>query len=299
MLTPAPPVSVPVYSGFDYVTVDAVHRRVLAAHAGSRALLIADADTGAVLGQVRVGPMRGVAYDAASGLVYTANGDDGTVSEVDPVAKNVLRTVKLGNVSLDALAFDPATKRLYVDEDDGTRLFVVDVTTFKLAKTVTLPGHKPEYLDVDPRAHTVYQNIDDLGEIAVVDPTSLAVTRTIKTPELQHNHPLQIDAAYDVIVAGGRGVLAAYSPDGRKKGQVAIPPVDQCDLDRGTHVLACAGGGIVTRVQVARDGGLAVLDQTAVDPGVHTLAIDAKTHAIFIVWAKRDGTGDFIQKLTP
>src|SRR6202020_1506396 len=68
MLIPAlPPQAVPVYSGFDYVTVDPQRRRVYAAHTGSRALLIVDADSGKVLGQVRVGPLHGVAVDPADG----------------------------------------------------------------------------------------------------------------------------------------------------------------------------------------------------------------------------------------
>ena len=70
MLTAAlPPQPVPVFSGFDYVTIDAQRRRVYAAHGGSKALLIADADSGKVLGQVRVGPMAGSAIDPATGHV--------------------------------------------------------------------------------------------------------------------------------------------------------------------------------------------------------------------------------------
>ena len=43
-----PPQPVPVFSGFDYVTIDAQRRRVYAAHGGSKALLIVDADSGKV-----------------------------------------------------------------------------------------------------------------------------------------------------------------------------------------------------------------------------------------------------------
>ena len=68
----APPQAVPVFSGFDYVTVDPVRRRVYAAHSGSRALLVVDADSGAIIGQVRVGPMNGVAVEPSTGVA--ANG---------------------------------------------------------------------------------------------------------------------------------------------------------------------------------------------------------------------------------
>jgi DNA-binding beta-propeller fold protein YncE len=298
MLIPAlPPQAVPVFSGFDYVTIDAQRRRVYAAHSGARALLIVDADSGKVVGQVRVGPMHGVAVDPATGHVFTGNGESESVSEVDPVALKVVRSVDVG-VAVDALAYDPATHRIYADEDDGTKVVAVDAATFTVLKTITVPGHKPEYLALNPRTHEVYQNIDDASEIAVIDPVSLSVVRTIPTPELQHNHPLQFDADYDeIVVAGTNGVMSAYRPNGTKIGQAAVGHYDQCSLDPSQHVLACAGDGGVTRIQLERDSPPHVVDVTPVAPGVHTDGIDPATHAVFAVWSNRDGSGDFVEKL--
>lgn len=298
MLTPAmPPQPVPVYSGFDYVTTDAQRRRVYAAHGGSQRLLVVDADSGKVLGQVRVGPIHGVAVDPANGHVFTGGGD-GVVSEVDPVALKAVNRVEVGG-EVDAIAYDPSNGRIYADEDDGTKIFVVDAKTFKLAKTIAIPGHKPEYLAINPKTHEVYQNIDSDSEIAVIDPTTMAVSRTIPTPEIKHNHPLQYDAQYDQIVIAGGGVMSAYAPSGKKLGQIAVGGFDQCDLDPTQHVLACAGDGGVTRFQLQRNAAPVQLDKLAIAPGVHTLAVDPKTHAVFAVWADRDGKGDFVEKLVP
>jgi hypothetical protein len=298
MLTPAaPPQAVPVYSGFDYVTVDPQRRRVYAAHGGSNRLLIVDADSGKIAGQVRVGPVHGVAFDPATGQVFTGAGD-GVVSEVDAVALKVVNHVDVGG-SVDAIAYDPSNGRIYADEDDGTRIFVVDAKTFKLVKTIAIPGHKPEYLAINPKTHEVYQNIDSDSEIAVIDPATMAVSRTIATPEIKHNHPLQYDAGYDQIVIAGGGVMSAYAPGGKKLGEIPAGRFDQCDLDQTQHVLACAGDGGVTRFQLERNAAPKLLDKVAIDPGVHTVAVDSKTHAVFAVWADRDGKGDFVQKFTP
>jgi DNA-binding beta-propeller fold protein YncE len=305
VLTPAaPPQAVPVYSGFDYVTVDAQRRRVYAAHGGARRLLIVDADSGAIVGQVAVGQVRGVAVDPATGHVYVGTGDD-EVSEVDPVALKVVNHLDVGG-SVDAIAYDATNGRIYADEDDGTKVWVVDAKTFKLVKTIAIPGHKPEYLAINPKTHEVYQNIDNLNEVAVIDPTSMSVSRTIATPELVHNHPLQYDAEFDQIVTGGtdaadktKGVLSAYSPKGTKLGQTGTARFDQCDLDPTQHIVSCAGGGGVSRFQLIRGGAPKLLDTTMVDAGVHTNAIDPKTHAVFTVWGDRDGKGDFMQRFTP
>jgi DNA-binding beta-propeller fold protein YncE len=300
MLTPAlPPQAVPVFGGFDYVTIDAQRRRVYAAHGGSKALLIVDADTGKVIGQVRVGPMAGSAIEPTSGHVFTGNGDGNSVSEVDPTTMKVLRSVDVSG-PVDAIAYDPTNGHIYADEDDGTHIFVIDAKTFKLLKSIVIPGHKPEYLAIDPETHDVYQNIDNLSEIAVIDPVSLSVKRTIPTPELKNNHPLQYDPEFRQIVAAGtNGVMSAYTRDGKKLGSLNVGRFDQCDLDKSQHILACGGDGGVTRFQLKAGAAPVQIDSVTVDPGVHTTAIDPSTHAVFTVWSKRDGSGDFVQKFTP
>jgi DNA-binding beta-propeller fold protein YncE len=295
----SPPQTVPVYSGFDYMTVDAQRRRVYAAHGGSRALLIVDADTGKVKGQVRVGPMAGVAVDPEDGHVFTGNGSDNSISEVNPETLTVVRSVSVPG-EVDAIAYDPGLHRVYADEDNGTRVFVIDTKTFTLMKTIDIPGHKPEYLVVDPRTHEIYQNISDLAEVAVIDPATLAVKRTFATPELTGNHPLQFDAEYGQIAVGGtNGVMSVYTTQGAKIAQIAVPRFDQCTLDPGQHMLACAGSGGVTRIQLHRGTAPAVVDTTTIDPGVHTTTIDPVNHRVWAVWAKRDGSGDFVQGFDP
>ncbi len=298
-LVPAlPPQPVPIYSGFDYVTVDAQRRRVYAAHTASETLLIVDADSGRVLGQVKVGPLHGVAVNPANGHVFTGDGESDTVSEVDPVSQTVVRTADVDG-KVDAIAFDPANGHIYADEDDGTRIFVVDAATMKSVGTVALPGHKPEYLAVDPATHDVYQNISDLGEFVVVDGTTLEVKKTVATaPDVTRNHPLQYDPAYRQIVVGGKnGALAVYDRDGKLVGKTAIQAgVDQCTLDPGSHAIACAGSGQITLLRDQPGGAPQTIGQAKASPEAHTVGIDAKTGNVWVVWAE-NGAGDFVQAL--
>jgi DNA-binding beta-propeller fold protein YncE len=285
--------------GFDYVTVDSTRRKVYAAHGGGGGLLVADADTGNVLGIVPVGDMAGSAVDPATGHVFTGNGDSKSVSEVDPVAMTVLRTVIVDG-PVDAIAYDAQLGRIYADEDDGTRIFVIDVKTFKQIATISLPGHKPEYIQVDPETHDIYQNIASDNEIAVIDPKSMKVRNIIKTPQLQNNHPLQYDATHHVLFAAGENnVLAVYDRSGKLLYQVPYPGrVDQCDWEPSRGWLACAGGGIVL---YSFDGTSApkLLDNRPVAPGVHTTAIDPLSGTIWVVSGSRDSsTGAFIQGFT-
>jgi hypothetical protein len=281
-------------SGFDYVTVDAERRRVYAAHTGSRALLIVDADTGRVLGQVKVGPLHGVAVDPATGHVFTGDGESNTVSEIDPVAQTVLRSADVAG-AVDAIAYDPGNGHIYADEDEGTHVFVVDGKTMRSIGTVAIPGHKPEYLSIDPSTHDVYQNISDLSEFVVIDGTKLTVKKTVPTPDVTANHPLQFDPAYGHVLVGGQnGTLAAYGENGALVGKATIQArVDQCSLDRKSHLIACAGSKMLTVLRDNASAAPSVVGSVAVAAGAHTVGIDSSTGTIWVVWA--ESGGDFVQ----
>ena len=296
----APPMPVPLMGGFDYVTVDAAHRRVYAAHTGAASLLIVDADSGAIVQQIKVGPMHGVAYSADGTKVYTGNGDDKSVSESDPASFKVLRTVPVPG-AVDAIAYDESNGHIYADEDDGTQIFVIDAKTMKQIGTVALPGHKPEYLAVDPVTHAVYQNIADKSEVALVDPAKLAVTGTIQTPELTGNHPLQYDAGFkELVVGGANGVLSVYDASGMKKFETKMPAhIDQCDLDQGTHMLVCAGGTGLSLFALSADAAPKLVGTYSGKYHMHTVAFDAKTHDAWAVMVDEGGSNrDFIQRFS-
>ena len=291
MLPVAPPQAVPIFSGFDYLTVDAARRRVYAAHTASNALLVVDADTGKIIGQVKVGNLHGVAVDPATGHVFTGNGTDESVSEVDPVTLKEIRSADVPGV-IDAIVFDAGNSRIYADEDNGTHVYVIDTKSMKTIATIDVPGHKPEYLAVDPKTHEVYQNITDLQEVAVIDPVTLKVSRTFPTPQVTANHPLQFDPDYRHLIIGGKnGVLATFLPSGTLVGTLAISQqgVDQCDLDRTSHVFVCAGSGTLAVFRDNATGPASLVTTTDISKTAHTVAIDPKSMTVWTVWPQADG----------
>ncbi len=293
----APPQSVPIFSGFDYVTVDELNHRVYAAHSGSERLLIVDAASGKVMGQVETGPMHGVKVDPATGDVFTGNGTDDTVSKVDPAAMKVLASVNVPG-KIDAIAYDPVRQRIYADQGGGGSVYVIDGATMKMIATVTMPADDLESPDVDPKTGALYQNLAKGGGFAIVDPATLKVVKIVKTPQLEDNHPLVFSrAANQVIVGGENGVLSAYLPDGTHVGDVQVQDhIDQCGTGSKGSLVVCAGRGIVT--VVALQSGAAPKVVGRIDTGhrgIHTVGIDERTGDIWVVWA--DAKGDWVQRL--
>ena len=284
-------------SRFDYVAVDAARQRVYAAHTASQTLLVADGRTGAVLGQVDTGPMHGVDVDPSTGMVFTGNGTDQTISEIDPVSMKVVRTLQVpGNI--DGMAYDAGLHRLYADEDGTDHVFVVDARMMTLEGTVTLPSSDPEAIGIDPKTHFVYQNLNDSDSIAVINPDTLRVTHVIKTPQLQHNHPLVFDPQLDEIVVGGKnGVMSTYTPDGKHLADGTVQAdIDQCSLGQRGDVEVCAGKGVVTLVALAGGASPRVVATFHAPPETHTVGIDEAHHRVWIVYPTKD-KGDFIQAL--
>jgi hypothetical protein len=293
----APPQSVPVYSGFDYVTIDEARQRAYAAHTRSQRLLIVDARTGQVAGQVDVGPMHGVAVDPATGDVFTGNGSDQSLSKVDPVAMKVLASVGVPG-SIDAIAYDAVRHRIYADQDGGGSVYVIDGATMKLIATIKMPADDLESPAVDPKTGRLYQNLANGGGYAVVDAATLSVVNVVKTPQLQNNHPLIFSAAADQVIVGGiNGVLSAYTPDGGHVGDAQVQPhIDQCNTGSKGKLVVCVGRGVVTVVAVEAGAAPRVVGRIDTGhAGVHTVGIDERTGDIWIVWS--DSRGDWVQRL--
>jgi YVTN family beta-propeller protein len=291
-----PPQPVMISSGFDYVGVDAQRRRVYAAHSGSGTLLVVNADTSKVIGQIDVGLLHGVAIDPDNGHVYTGDSEIRQVIDVDTSsAMTAGPSVPVPGL-LDATAYDPRFHHIYADEDDGTRLFVIDSRTMKLVKTVPLPGHKPEYLAIDPTSRKIYQNIANLSEFVVIDPITLTVIKTVKTPEVVSNHGLALDGVLGhIYIAGHNGVLSVYGLDGTHLSSVPFGHrIDQCSADPVRHNIACAGDGEITVFHDAGgSSGVSIAGRLKTDKGAHTVAFDTQTGYMWTVWAGKDG--DFVQ----
>lgn len=294
----APPQRVPVVGGFDYVTVDAARRRVYAAHTSSSRLLIVDAAADKIAGQVYVGPMHGVAVDPTTGDVFTGDGTDDAIREVDPVAMKVVARVGLPG-AIDAIAYDPVRKRIYADQARGAgNVYVVDAATMKLIGAIRMPANHLEYLAVDPKTGLLYQNLANGGGFAVADPVTMKVLRVVKTPQIEANHPLVFSVAADQVLVGGvNGVLSAYTPDGTLVGDVHVQPrIDQCATGSKGALVVCAGRGVISVIAAEKGSApklLATFDTG--HTGIHTAGIDETTGDVWVVWS--DKRGDWVQRL--
>lgn len=112
------------------LAVDPQRDRLYGADAGHTLYAIAGA-THQVVATVRVGngggaPGRGLAFNPATGHLFVANAEDGTVSVVDGASDKLLTTLTVGKWP-NRIAVNPSTNRVYVtNRDDGTLSVIED-----------------------------------------------------------------------------------------------------------------------------------------------------------------------------
>ena len=301
-LSAGPPVVVPRKPGyFDYLTVDAKYRRLLAAHSANDQLAIVDMEAGKVLQQVDLGDGAGgsgVAVDERDGKYFVGTAAD---KVVDINRKNMVLQADIGLPGpVDAIALDTANDTLYADEDNGTRIWAINAKTDKLVATIAVPA-APEYVDYDPVSDRIYQNIKpEPSMVLAVDPKTNTVVGRWPAAPATRVHGLAIDGATGrVFSVGINGKLVVLDV---KTGTVVTTVevegrVDQIAFDPGNKRVYCPSGtGVMTIVQES-DTGASVLGTVAIPRGTHSLAVDPKTHDVWISYGAADN--DYVEKLSP
>ena len=221
----APPQPVPIFSGFDYVTIDEARHRAYAAHTASKRLLIVDTThrhryrTSRRRADAR---QRGRSRRPATSSPATAPTNRSRRSTRSTM--KVLASVDVPG-DIDAIAYDSARGRVYADQDGGGYVYVIDGATMKLIGTITMPADDLESPAVDPKSGVLYQNLANGGGFAIVDPATLrghharSRRRSSKTTIRWFSRK----AANQVIAGGVNGVLSAYTPDGELVGDAPSP----------------------------------------------------------------------------
>ncbi len=270
--------------GWDYLTVDAAARRMYVARANR--VMVIDADAGTLLGEVPgLDGAHGVVPVAAQASGYATSGKTGELVAFRLQDRVVTGRVHVGE-NPDALLWEPLSQRLLVFNGKSQDVAVVDPVALAVEQTLTLGG-KPEFA-VSDGAGRVYVNIEDTSELVV-----LAVTPG-KPLTVLARHPLAPCQEPTGLALGPHGKRLLVGCSNRTavvvdahSGKVlqhfttgAGVDAAAWDLTRGRAYVS-AREGILTVLQ-DRHGALAALADVKTVLGSRTLAVDAKSGAVYL-----------------
>ena len=271
--------------GWDYLTVDSDAHRLYIARANR--VMVVDLDSGKLIGEIADTPgVHGVALDREGGKGYISCGGDNTVSVFDLASLKATTKIKVGQRP-DAILFDPATKHVFTFNAGSQDSTVIDVAKEAVVGTIPLGG-KPEFPATDLKG-TVFVNMEDKNSLYAIDATNLTVKAKWPLPGCEEPTGLAIDRKNRRLFSGCEKIMAITDADSGK--QVANAPVgdgvDATAYDDETGLAFASAGGDAKLTVVQGEGGdkYKVVETPATKKGARTMALDPKTHHVYLVTA--------------
>jgi DNA-binding beta-propeller fold protein YncE len=271
--------------GWDYLTLDGAGRRLYVSHATH--VVVVDPDAGKVVGDIPdTQGVHGIAVASELNRGFVSNGRSNNVTVFDLKTLKTVQLVATGE-NPDAIRYDAVSGRVFTFNGRSKDSTAIDAKTLKVAGTIPLGG-KPEFSVADGKGK-VYTNIEDTGEIAEIDAAKLTVTKRYPLAPCTDPSGLAIDAkARKLFSVCGNRMMAISDPDTGKV--VAMPAIgagpDGVAFDPGTgYVFSSNGDGTMTIV-AQKAGKWEVLENVATERGARTIAVDEKTHKVFLPTAK-------------
>jgi YVTN family beta-propeller protein len=282
--------------GWDYLTVDPETSRLYVTR--TNRIQVIDAEKGTLTGEVPgLDGGHGVALVPELHCGFATSGKSDTVMVFDlQTLKPAGEPIAVGKKP-DAIIYDPASKHVFVFDGESESASVIDPATAKVVATIPLGG-APEFAAADGRG-TVFVNLEDKSETVAVDAEKNAVTHSWPLTPGESPSGLAMDRARRRLFAGCHNKQMTVLDADNGKHLAAIPigaGVDACAYDPGTgFAFASCGDGSLTVMQEdpAEAGEFRMVEQVKTQRGARTMALDPKTHAVYLA------TADFESAPTP
>jgi YVTN family beta-propeller protein len=272
--------------GWDILTIDAAARRLYLSHATK--VVVVDIDANKVVGEI--GDTPGVhEFLAVPELQrgFSSNGKENKTSVVDLQTLQTITKLETGDTP-DAMAYDAKRGELYVFNHRGNSATVIDAKATKVVATIPFDG-SPEFGVADEAAGRVYCNIEDKSEVAVIDTAKHELVAHWPLEPGEEPTGVALDAAHHRLFASCKNVMVMLDTESGKV--VATVPIgkgaDGCAFDETTRLaFASCGEGVTTIAKEEAPDRLVAAQTLQTERGARTIALDPKTHRIFLPTAE-------------
>ena len=268
--------------GWDYVTLDSAAKRIYVPR--SDRVLVMDLD-GKPVGEIPgTDGVHGVALAPGLDRGFTSNGRSNTITIFKLSTLEILGQVKATGEGPDAILFDPSSNRVFSFNGRGKNATVLDATKGEVVGTIPF-GHKPEFAVTDAKGH-VFVNLEDSAELAVIDAKKLIVEHRWSLAPIQDPTGMAIDLKHNrLFIVGGNKLMAVVDAGSGKV--LATPPIGAgadataYDPELGL-VFSSNGEGTLTVIRQVEPDRYAALAQVPTKRSARTMALDEKTHRIYL-----------------
>jgi DNA-binding beta-propeller fold protein YncE len=273
--------------GWDLYGLDTAAGRLYISRGKHVQVLDCTKDT--IIGEIpNTNGVHGIAVAHEAGKGFTSNGKDSSVTVFDLKTLKPLAVVKLQASKPDAILFEPTSKRIFVFNGGSNNTVAIDVASNAIVGTVSFEG-KPELAVAGDKGH-VFVNLEDKSAVVEFDATTLKVTHTWPLAPGSEPTGIAIDRQHHrIFSACANNLMIVLDADsGKVVGQVSIGGgVDGAGFDPSTNCAFSSNGeGTLTVVREDSPAKFSVMENAPTRRGARTMALDEKTHRIYMLSAK-------------
>jgi YVTN family beta-propeller protein len=274
------------HGGWDYLTLDERARRLYVSHGTQVEVL--DVDSEKLVGSIPgLHGIHGVAIAPEADRGFVSNGQSSTVTIFDLKTLKPIAEVPTGNKP-DAIIFDPSTARVFAFNGDGKSATAIDAASGKVVGTVDLGGG-PEFAAADGKG-VIYNNLEDKGLVVKINSRKLSVEARWPTAPCSSPSSMALDRANHRLFIGCRSKLMAVLNVDTGKVITTLPIGDHVDataFDPETKLIFNSNGeGTITVIRQESPDKYSVVDTVKTLPRAKTMALDPKTHRLFLSTAE-------------
>lgn len=279
-------IPIPGEGGWDYLSVDESARRLYVSHRTQVEVL--DVDSGAIVGKIEKTPgVHGIAIAPEPGRGFVSNGQTSNVTIFDLKTLNTISQAPTGKKP-DAIIFDPATSRVFAFNGGSNSATAIDAASGKVAGTVDLGGG-PEFAVADGKGY-VFDNLEDESLVLKINAHDLKVEQRWPTAPCSAPSSIAMDRDNRRLFIGCRSKVMAVMNADTGKVITTVPIGDHVDataFDSASKLIFNSNGeGTITVVHQDSPDKYSVVDTVKTVPKAKTMALDPKTHQLFLSTAE-------------
>jgi YVTN family beta-propeller protein len=269
--------------GWDILTIDSAASRLYLSHATK--VVIVDLTKNTVAGEIADTPgVHAFVPVPEEQRGFSSNGKESKSSVVDLTTLKTTSKIDTGP-NPDAVVYEPRHGEVYVFNHAGNSITVINSKAATVSATIPLGG-TPEFAAVDETARRVYCNIENKSEVAVIDADKHEVVAHWSLAPGEGPSGIALDAAHHRLFSGchNKMMVMLDTESGKVVDTVPIGTgVDGCAFDDASQLaFASCGDGTTIIARKEAPDKLTVLQILKTERGARTMALDPKTHRIYL-----------------
>jgi DNA-binding beta-propeller fold protein YncE len=277
-------------AGYDYLYVDQPNQRLYVSH-GNRVHAI-DLSTFESVGTIdSLQGVHGIAVVSDLNQGFISDGRANAIRVFDLHSLKSIANIPLSGKNPDAIIYDPFSKKIFAFNHSSNNVSIVDPRLRTEIQVLELGG-SPEFAVSDGKGK-IFNNLEDKNSLVVINTATMKVENSYNLSPCEAPTGLAIDLAGKrlfSVCSENKAMSVVNMQNGKVITTVPIGAgVDAVAYDPGSKLIFSSNGeGTVTIIRQQTPDQYSVVQTLQTQVRARTMALDPKTHSIFLSVAEPD-----------